>query len=292
MPIISAPVGRGGTNRLPDVQVVQQFLNQNIAKLTPLQPVQVSGIADAQTIAAIEEFQRREVRMLRPTGRVDPGDKTLNLLTEEVVPIVDYIVDEMNRNAASADVRKMKEFNSYSLTKCIEDYRKLPLLLQFFILPQLFIKGTQSLSYKGVALLTWAWLVRQDGPWDHKPYIRSTFHPRHPVEQVWHIHHGYLYFYDIWSNIHYGYVGAAAGFTTSELLDGAGLEQIGSDLLRSRLPRSSVGVEGLRRFDDPSDRTAIAIGIKLFQTSPRGVTREEVLQAVEASPTLEKKPYK
>ena len=292
MPIIVGNVGRGGANRPADVRVVQQFLNQNLTKLTPLQALKVDGVVGTKTIAAIEEFQRRIVLMLKPDGRVDPGGKTINLLTEEVAPIVDYIVGEMNRNAASDDVRKMKELNSYSVTQCIANYQKLPLWQQILglgITPQDCVNA--SLSYKGAALISWAALVRQDGPWDHKPYIRKTFHPRATGEQVWHIHGGFVYFYDIWSNIHYGYVGAASGFGTSELLDGAGLEQIGSDVLRGKLPRSSAGVSGLRRFDDPSDRAAIAIGIKLFQTNPKGVTRQQVLQEVESATTLERKPY-
>jgi hypothetical protein len=135
-------------------------------------------------------------------------------------------------------------------------------------------------------------LVRQGGPWDHKPYIRKTFHPRVPGgEQVWHIHGNYVYYYDIWSNIHYGYVGAAAGFTESELLDGAGGEQWVSDRLRGTRPTASPGVEGLRKWDNASDRAAITIGIRLYWAHPTGVTSPAVLKEVEASTQLEKRPY-
>ncbi|MDH1262060.1 polymorphic toxin type 44 domain-containing protein [Pseudomonas sp. GD03944] len=40
------------------------------------------------------------------------------------------------------------------------------------------------------------------------------------------------YVYDIWSNIHYGYVRRAGFFSESVLPDGAGLEQIASDSIR------------------------------------------------------------
>jgi hypothetical protein len=70
-------------------------------------------------------------------------------------------------------------------------------------------------------------------------------------------------YYDIWSNIHFGYAGSAAGFEEGVLLDGAGLEQIGTDLLRRRWPTRSQGVQGLRAYDDKSDRASISM------TSPR-----------------------
>ncbi|MOA31335.1 hypothetical protein D3C78_1524870 [compost metagenome] len=70
---------------------------------------------------------------------------------------------------------------------------------------------------------------------------------------IWHKHGKQDYSYDIWSNIHYGYVGMAGGFSESLLLDGAGLEQIASDSLRwirdSKKfpgPKRSEGVDGLR----------------------------------------------
>ena len=85
-------------------------------------------------------------------------------------------------------------------------------------------------------------VASRDGEWDHKPIIARRFHPRSPGLQHWHLYGNTLYFYEVWSNIHYGYVGRAAGFSNGVLLDGAGLEQIGSDLARLNLPRRSPGV--------------------------------------------------
>lgn len=43
----------------------------------------------------------------------------------------------------------------------------------------------------------WTWQVREDGPWDHKPYIRTHFKPANPSgrEQNYHHFKGWLYFY-------------------------------------------------------------------------------------------------
>jgi hypothetical protein len=77
---ISQSVGRGGANVAGDVRVVQELINVHIASLTPLRPVFVDGRIGPGTIQAIEEFQRRIVRMPIPDGRVDPRGATLTAL--------------------------------------------------------------------------------------------------------------------------------------------------------------------------------------------------------------------
>lgn len=79
---ISQSVGQGGVNRRQDVITVQELINANLGKLTPLAPLKVDGLNGKKTIGAIEEFQRRVVRMRQPDGRVDPRGKTLQLLNQ------------------------------------------------------------------------------------------------------------------------------------------------------------------------------------------------------------------
>ena len=62
------------------------------------------------------------------------------------------------------------------------------------------------------------------GEWDHKPLIEKLWGNINrlgdtPDENV-------VYFSDIWSNLHYGYVGRYAGFTLSELIFGADLRNV------------------------------------------------------------------
>ncbi|MCF5227671.1 hypothetical protein GIW32_30275, partial [Pseudomonas syringae] len=104
----------------------------------------------------------------------------------------------------------------------------------------------------------------------------------------------YDYFYDIWSNVHYGYVGRVAGFSESVLADGAGAEQIVSDSWgkisditkpserrKHRGPRRAENVDGLRAWDDDPDRISISIGIKLFNQHPTGgITAKMVMDKV------------
>jgi len=77
---IRGSVGHDGLNRFEDVATVQTLLNDNLFRLTPLRPLEPDGKIGPITIAAIEEFQRRVLRMARPDGRVDAGGRTLHTL--------------------------------------------------------------------------------------------------------------------------------------------------------------------------------------------------------------------
>lgn len=212
---------------------------------------------------------------------------------DELTPIARYIAAEMNANAASDDVKRMAEMNRFQADACIADFTHLPLWKQILglgIRPEQCIDI--QLSYHSAALIAWALKVRQNGEWDHKPKIAARFHPRVPGGlQHWHLYGNTVYFYEVWSNIHYGYVGRAAGFSKSVLLDGAGLEQMGSDLARLNLPTRSAGISGLRAWDDPHDRAAITLGLDLYRRKPTQVVAQDVLAAVLGSASILKRPY-
>ena len=72
---ISASVGRGGRNMPTDVGIVQTLLNRHLPGLG-LPGLEVNSTAGPETIAAIESFQQRVVKLSTPDGRVDPGGRT------------------------------------------------------------------------------------------------------------------------------------------------------------------------------------------------------------------------
>jgi hypothetical protein len=80
MATLMRSVGRRGVNLRQDVITLQTLLNKNIGALTPLRPLAVTGVVDAPTIAAIEEFQRRVLRTAKPDGLVEPHGRTIALL--------------------------------------------------------------------------------------------------------------------------------------------------------------------------------------------------------------------
>jgi hypothetical protein len=85
--MISASVGRGGTNLPQDSKVIRELLNQHISKLVPLRPLAVDGRVVPRTIEAIVEFQKRVVRMPVPDGRVDPNGATFLALSSNCSPM-------------------------------------------------------------------------------------------------------------------------------------------------------------------------------------------------------------
>lgn len=78
MQSISASVGRGGTNRKPDVFIVQRMIN-GFRSLQGLTPILVDGIVGDQTVNAITQFQRARLRIV--DGRIDPFGPALQLLS-------------------------------------------------------------------------------------------------------------------------------------------------------------------------------------------------------------------
>ena len=73
-PPIFATVGRSGENRAGDVFVVQALLNDRLPK--PHTELPVTGVTDPGTVLAIEAFQAVVLRMIPPSGKVEPGSAT------------------------------------------------------------------------------------------------------------------------------------------------------------------------------------------------------------------------
>jgi len=134
-----------------------------------------------------------------PINIVDPA----GLRGEEPPPVAIWTTREMVRNVQGGTLKTILLLNKMSRNSV----------------------GIAATSSKLSALTLFGWMVRQRGPWDPKKYIeeQSDPHYSHPIGQYW-------YYYDIWGNIMFGYLGVAAEFSESELLNGAGLEQIGSDI--------------------------------------------------------------
>ena len=131
------------------------------------------------------------------------------------------------------------------------------------------------------------------GNWDHKPILLSDKSPVPEIPDEKHKPWGYstvgssLYYYDIWSNIHYGYVGRASGFSQPELTGGAGIEQFGSDLYNRQWPYQSLGADSwLASWDRPSDNAAIQIGIRLWDQYRLAVRPADIYLAVLEEPRL------
>jgi hypothetical protein len=119
-----------------------------------------------------------------------------------------------------------------------------------------------------VALGYYEWYnqVKAGAPWDHKPLIKRGLGPGLETDDA----HAYRYrvtgssyevYFDIWSNMHFGYVGLYCGFTERELQEAA----------------SHVGV------DDPGDHRSIRLGFDLWNMNGMGLGRGQVDSIVRAN---------
>jgi hypothetical protein len=119
---------------------------------------------------------------------------------------------------------------------------------------------------KAVALAEFAARVRPGGEWDHKPLLQRELdfdRDEEPGAGFYFPIEGnnqYEYNYEIWSNIHYGYIGMAAGFTEAELRAGA------------------IAADGFEYV--PSDDLSVQIGIELWEKYGSNLTEEDLRRAI------------
>jgi hypothetical protein len=193
---------------------------------------------------------------------------------DEMEGLANYIAGEMNRNILSPEVLRMQRLNNYDPAAADREA------------PQLTGLGGPAAralnKYRDTATswVIWASKVGPHMDWDHKPKLRKLF------VGVYHKQGAYDYFYDIWSNIHYGYVGVIGGMSESELLDGAGAAQFLSDATTKAGPHTTASPwTEPRSWDDVADRVSIQVGMKLAKQHPTGgVTAKMIMDEVLAVP--------
>ncbi|HIP72769.1 MAG TPA: hypothetical protein EYH05_15400, partial [Anaerolineae bacterium] len=118
---------------------------------------------------------------------------------------------------------------------------------------------------------TWYMMVRSNAPWDFKPDIQKEIGNQVILANTW-------YSFDVPANIHYGYVGRAIGFDRDWLLFGAGAAQIKAG--------TSDRNWGAWYFDDPSDYTAVQVGMDLFDRYRYNITESNLATVLEERKSL------
>jgi hypothetical protein len=219
-----------------------------------------------------------------PNGLPITSNPKSALYLDELTPIAEYMSREINLNLRSKEVRAMKRLNNYPAYYRANKDKMVELLGGWADsrLMEFHVDHLVNYEAKAAAMAIWTKMVAQDSTWDHKPIVRRCFQPRSPGGQDFHAWKDRRYFLDIWSNIHYGFVGAASGFGEKMLLDGAGLEQIVSDLVNRRLPRATGKREILRfrNFDHKNDRVCVTLGMALFEKYPMGINAEQLMDSI------------
>ncbi len=151
--------------------------------------------------------------------------------------VKDWLVNQMETNAASEIVAEMRESNANATVG----------------------------DHSAWALGMWAWLVRTGGVWDFKTQLDASIGEMAPCRQncngkLWSVTlDGHCMTYEVAANIHFAFVGRHAGFSEERLLSGASDAQVAEARGETE--------------DDPRDVAAIRKGFELFNAgSARGLS--------------------
>ena len=130
-----------------------------------------------------------------------------------------------------------------------------------------------------------AYLFRQGGEWDLKKSIERHFGIHWFYDDKTPDRKPRKYFYDIWGNISYGFIGHYIGFETKELLNAGGVVQAVtlSSRLKDVIAFLSTDFGNLSVLDDPKDQKAVEIGIELSDLGGRTLFLDKMLSMVRAS---------
>ncbi|MDH0093730.1 polymorphic toxin type 44 domain-containing protein [Achromobacter mucicolens] len=140
--------------------------------------------------------------------------------SDTAIPLAEFIIREMKTNPFSIRGRQIYDANHYDARTYLKDWEDAPWYTK--------LSGRKTYLEKMAEAKLWAYtsfaeLIGPNRPWDHKPALQNLLGPN--LNKGWQKFGDFDYYYDIWSNIHYGYVGVALGFSKAELINSAGLAQ-------------------------------------------------------------------
>jgi RHS repeat-associated protein len=228
-----------------------------------------------------------------PTGHLACIDDDCNIverpgtgrpiLRGHLPPVIRYIHAEMVKNAQSNLAQTMATLNE--VTDVLSVLCDACSVASSSI--AVGVWGTQVMDARAKRYL--GPLAPLVGNWDHKPRLMGAQSPDAEIvrSRGWSTIGSQQHRFDIWSNIHYGYVGQAVGFSETELTGGAGIEQIGSDGISGQVPSRSAGADNwAAAWDDSSDNAAIQLGISLWNQYGLTVRPADLYLAVLAEQRL------
>jgi len=172
--------------------------------------------------------------------------------TDGAIQVADYILKEIKTNVRSQTAKTIRYLiDEDTLNKRRAEWNKLPFYAKL---------GTYPKPDLPAAMTIWYQTVKTGGDWDHKPIIRKKFksvavtrplESKQMSESYYHKYKRYDFYLDVWSNIHYGYLGLSVGFSEELLLKGSAWGQ-----------NMTLGAMGDDTLDDI---TSMKIGFKLYR---------------------------
>jgi RHS repeat-associated protein len=195
------------------------------------------------------------INLTDPSGLSPDGDRSGN-------EVARFIVQRIREDSNSKAIREIYKLNT---THYYEDACSLYRQMSWW--EKLSVGGSRFLTDAayadaGARIEASAWfgcLVADArsrpicGQWDYKKNIRDEWREAQTVDfSVLGINEEVIFYYDIWANFHFGYLGMVGGFSEEALLTGAAIEHAASNL--------EINIQ-----DDPSDVVANLVGIQLYK---------------------------
>ena len=194
------------------------------------------------------------------------------------IEVAKYIVDEIKTNIKSKEASEIYGYLDYKIY--IEKYYNKNTLAP----------PPDPIVIKEIGVAKWITMVDTGKPWDHKPKITNRFKAV-AVERYtelgnytrshYHKYHYHDYYFDVWSNIHFGFVGKYCGFSDLFLLFGSNTQQMITNL------KNLDFFQG----DTPADKVSIQLGINLYYTYKDKIEElnyQTVLDELEKLPSVGK----
>jgi RHS repeat-associated protein len=195
--------------------------------------------------------------------------QAVEILGDVYADILHFMFQEMMTNVKGDEVKGMFCHNNYERCQTLNMFgnsaQRSAAMLRSLIFGLPF--GSQDeQAAKGAALGQFGWLVRSGGEWDHKPVLAEKFGVGATGYRTDILKNGQggRILYDVWSNIHYGYVGRAAGFNRATLIVG------------SHGPGAAFGATDEGGGDDIS----IDVGIRLYDEYGADMTEMDLHRAI------------
>ena len=191
--------------------------------------------------------------------------------------ILAFMFDEMTRNARGKDaqsIRKNMDAANQAATKADKALKAAENSSGFWDKIFTTLGGShaaksylqQATTENTIGLSKFFVLVRTDGPWDHKSLLQKN-HETH--KDAWIPFRGdpnNEFFHDIWSNVHYAYVGRAIGISAADLMT------FGADI--------SGPFFG---DNDEGDKLSVQLGLDLWKAHGMNLKKEHLAQAILAA---------
>ncbi|KQV17104.1 MULTISPECIES: polymorphic toxin type 44 domain-containing protein [unclassified Kitasatospora] len=212
------------------VQQVEQRLTDILGKADTLDAAADQALRQDLNTAADRRFNTDSYTKL---------DQVRNPSEQDYLDAGDFIFDEMKNNINSSDFKSIRDL---------------------FNTDDSLIGRLTTPTDKLAALAKWALKVAPGQDWDHKPQLQDRLDLKKADDFYFQVPGTKdKVFYDIYSNIHYGYVGTAAGMGPDTLIKGA-----------------TVPVPILVGKSDPGDVLTMQAGIDLWKKYGKDLTKEQL----------------